>query len=114
MHQYRDILKLEPVQERITQIHQAQEQIRQAQERQRQKEKALEALQGWQQMAIRLGRPQGYVQRIQEITEEYKQGKPLTDQQHERMKQDLMDYQEQLRQAQVQKQRSPRMGGFSL
>jgi hypothetical protein len=114
MHQYRDILKLEPVQERINQIHQAQEQIRQAQERQRQKEKALEALQGWQQMAIKLGRPQTYVQRIQAITEEYRQGKPLTDQQRERMKQDLTAYQEQLRQAQVQKQRSPRMGGFSL
>jgi hypothetical protein len=114
MHQYRDILKLEPVQERITQIHQAQEQIRQAQEQQRQKEKALEALQGWKQMAIKLGRPQTYVQRIQAITEEYRQGKPLNENQHERMKQDLTAYQEQLRQAQVQQQRSPRMGGFSL
>jgi conjugative relaxase-like TrwC/TraI family protein len=105
MHQYRDILKLEPVQERITQIHHAQE-------RQRQKEKALEALHRWQQMAIKLGRPQTYVQRIQAITEDYRQGKPLTDQQHGRMKQDLVDYQEQLRQAQVQQQRSPRIGGF--
>ena len=103
--QYRDILKLEPVQERITQIHQAQEQ-------QRQKEKALEALQGWKQMAIKLGRPQTYVQRIQAITEEYRRGKPLNENQHERMKQDLTAYQEQLRQAQAQqqKQRSPRMG----
>jgi conjugative relaxase-like TrwC/TraI family protein len=116
MHQYRDILKLEPVQERITQIHQAQEQIRQAQEQIRQKEKALEALQGWKQMAIKLGRPQTYVQRIQAITEEYRWGKPLNENQHERMKQDLTAYQEQLRQAQVQqqKQRSPRIGGFSL
>ncbi|NJR65783.1 MAG: hypothetical protein HC772_11375, partial [Leptolyngbyaceae cyanobacterium CRU_2_3] len=111
MHQYRDILKLEPVQERITQIHHAQEQIRQAQERQRQKEKALEALQGWQQMAIKLGRPQTYVQRIQEITEEYRQGKLLNENQRERMKQDLTAYQEQLRQAQVQQQRQR---GFSL
>jgi hypothetical protein len=101
MHQHRDILKLEPVQESITQIHQAQEAIRQAQERQRQKEKALEALQGWKQMAIKLGRPQTYVQRIQEITEDYRQGKLLTKNQHERMKQDLTAYQEQLRQAQV-------------
>jgi conjugative relaxase-like TrwC/TraI family protein len=116
MHQYRDILKLEPVQERIIQIYQAQGAIRQAQERQRQKEKALEALQGWKQMAIKLGRPQAYVQRIQEITEEYRQGKPLNENQHERMKQDWTAYQEQLRQAQVQqqKQRSPRQGGFSL
>jgi hypothetical protein len=111
MHQYRDILKLEPVQERMGQIHQAQEQIRQAQERQRQKEKALEALQGWKQMAIKLGRPQTYVQRIQEITEDYRQGKPLNENQHERMKQDLTAYQEQLRQAQVQQQRQR---GFSL
>jgi hypothetical protein len=88
MHQYRDILKLEPVQERMGQIHQAQEQIRQAQERQGQKEKALEALQGWKQMAIKLGRPQAYVRRIQEITEEYRQGKPLNENQHERMKQE--------------------------
>jgi conjugative relaxase-like TrwC/TraI family protein len=114
MHQYRDILKLEPVQERITQIHQAQDAIRQAQERQRQKEKALEALQGWQQMAIKLGRPQTYVQRIQAITEEYRQGKPLNDQQRERMKQDLADYREQIRQAQVQEQQSQRHGGLSL
>jgi PAS domain-containing protein len=111
MHQCREIVQLEPVQERITQIHQAQEAIRQAQERQRQKEKALEALQGWKQMAIKLGRPQGYVQRIQEITEEYRQGKPLNENQRERMKQDLTAYQEQLRQVQVQQQRQ---GGFSL
>ena len=65
-------------------------------------------------MAIKLGRPQAYVQRIQEITEDYRQGKPLSENQHERMKQDLTAYQEQLRQAQVQQQRSPRMGGFSL
>jgi hypothetical protein len=43
------------------------------------------------------------------FTEEYRQGKPLNENQHERMKQDLTAYQEQLRQAQVQQQR-----GFSL
>jgi conjugative relaxase-like TrwC/TraI family protein len=111
MHQYRDILRLEPVQERITQIHQAQEQIRQAQERQRQKEKGLEALQGWKQMAIKLGRPQAYVQRIQEITEDYGKGKPLNENQRERLSQDFADYREQLRQVQAQKQR---YRGFSL
>jgi hypothetical protein len=111
MHQYRDILKLEPVQERMSQIHQAQEEIRQAQEQQRQKEKALEALQGWQQMAIKLGRLQGYVQRIQEITEDYRNGQPLNENQHKQLNQDFMDYREQPRQAEAQKQRQQ---GFSL
>ena len=81
------------------------DQIYQAQERRRQKEKVFEALQGWRQMAIKLGKPQTYVQRIQAITEEYRQGKPLNENQRERMKQDLTAYQEQLRQAQVQQQR---------
>jgi conjugative relaxase-like TrwC/TraI family protein len=105
LHQYRDILKLEPIQERMGQIHQAQEQ-------QYQKEKALKALQAWKQTAIELGRPQGYVQRIQEVTEDYRQGKPLTENQRERLSQDFTEYREQLRQAQAQQQQRQR--GFSL
>jgi conjugative relaxase-like TrwC/TraI family protein len=114
MHQCRAIVQLEPVQERITQIHQAQEAIRQAQESQRKKQEAMETLQKWKQTAIKLGRPDVYVQRIQEITEDYGKGKPLNENQIERMSQDLVDYREQFRQAQIQQQRSPRMGGFSL
>jgi hypothetical protein len=102
------------VQERIGQIYQAQEAIRQAQEAQRQKQEAMEVLQGWKQMAIQLGRPEAYVQRIQEITEDYKKGQSLTENQRDRLGQDFTDYREQLRQAEVQQQRSPRQRGFSL
>jgi conjugative relaxase-like TrwC/TraI family protein len=109
MHQYRDILKLEPVQERIAQIHQVQEQIRQAQEQQRKKQEALNLLLEWKQTAIQLDRPQGYVERIQEITEEYRKGKPLTENQIERFNQDFADYREQVRQEQAQQ----RNRGFS-
>lgn len=91
-------MRVEPVQKCVDQINQEQEQ-------QCRKEKALEEFQGWKQMAIKLGRPQAYVQRIQEITEEYRQGKPLTENQNERMKQNLTAYQGQLRQVQVQQQR---------
>jgi hypothetical protein len=111
MHLYRDILKLEPLQERIAEIRQAQEAIRQAQEEQRQKQEAMEVLQGWKQMAIQLGRPEAYVQRIQEITEDYKKGQSLTENQRDRLGQDFTDYREQLRQVQVQQQRQR---GFSL
>jgi hypothetical protein len=48
------------------------------------------------------------------MIENYRQDKLLTENQQERMKQDLTAYQEQPRQAQVrqQKQRSPRIGGL--
>ena len=36
----------------------------------------------------------------------------LNENQHERIQQDLSDYREQLRQVQVQQQRSPRIGDF--
>jgi chromosome segregation ATPase len=97
MHQCRAIVQLEPVQERIAQIYQAQEQ-------QRKKQEALNLLQEWKQTAIQLGRPQGYVQRIQEITEDYRQGKPLTENQREHLTHDFSDYREQLRQKQSQQQ----------
>jgi conjugative relaxase-like TrwC/TraI family protein len=111
MHQCRAIVQLEPVQERITQIHQAQEAIRQAQEKQRKRQEAMETLQNWKRTAIQLGRPDAYVQRIQEITDDYGKGKPLNENQIERMSQDLVEHREQLRQAQIQQQRQ---GGFSL
>jgi hypothetical protein len=114
MHQCREIVQLEPVQERISQIHQAQEVIRQAQEKQRKRQEAMKTLQEWKQVAIKLGRSDDYVHRIQEITEDYGKGQPLNENQIERLSQDLSNHREQLRQAQVQKQRSPRMGGFSL
>jgi hypothetical protein len=109
MHQCREIVQRSPVQERIARIHQAQEQIRQAQEQQRKKQEALNLLKDWKQTAIQLGRPQGYVQRIQEITEDYRQGKPLTENQIERFNQDFADYREQVRQEQAQQ----RHRGFS-
>jgi hypothetical protein len=74
----------------------------------------MEALQGWKQTAIELGRPEAYVQRIQEITDDYEKGKPLNENQIKRLSFDLADYREQFRQAQIQQQRSPRQGGFSL
>ena len=106
LHQYRDVLTLEPVQERIAQVHQTQEAIRQAQERERTRQEGLGILQEWQQTAIQLGRPQAYVTRIQEITEDYRQGKPLNESQRERLGQDYAEHQAHLRQAQV------RQGGF--
>jgi conjugative relaxase-like TrwC/TraI family protein len=111
MHQYRDILKLEPVQERITQIHQAQEQIRQAQEKERQKQKMLETLGNWKQIAIHLGRSDGYVQRIQEITDDYRKNKLLKENQIEAINYDFAAYREQQREVQAQRQRQQ---GFSL
>jgi hypothetical protein len=109
MHQCRAIVQLEPVQERIAQIHQAQEAIRQAQERQRKRQEAIKTLQDWKRTAIELGRPNVYVQRIQEITDDYGKGKPLNENQIESMSQDLVEYREQLRQAQVQQQRGFRL-----
>ncbi|MGA7932444.1 MAG: hypothetical protein WCA35_02580, partial [Kovacikia sp.] len=105
MHQCREILKLEPVRERMTQIHQVQE-------KERQKQVEIKALQGWRLMAIQLGRPDEYVRRIEEITEERGMDKPLTEHQLNYMKQDSAAYQERMRQVEVQKQRSPRIGGF--
>jgi conjugative relaxase-like TrwC/TraI family protein len=111
MHQCRAIVQLEPVQERITQIHQAHEAIRQAQEKQRKRQEAMETLREWKRTVIELGRPEAYVQRIQEITDDYGKGKPLNENQIERLNQDFADHREQLRQAQAQRQRQ---GGFSL
>jgi conjugative relaxase-like TrwC/TraI family protein len=111
MHQCRAIVQLEPVQERITQIHQAHEAIRQAQEKQRKRQEAMETLREWKRTAIELGRPEAYVQRIQDIADDYGKGKPLNKNQIERMSQDLVDHREQLRQAQAQRQRQR---GFSL
>jgi conjugative relaxase-like TrwC/TraI family protein len=111
MHQCRAIVQLEPVQQRITQIHQAQEQIRQAQEKERKRQEALEILRDWKQTAIKLGRPEAYVQRIQEITDDYKKNKPLNENQIEHMSQDFAAHREQIRQAEAQQQRQR---GFSL
>jgi conjugative relaxase-like TrwC/TraI family protein len=111
MHQCRAIVQRSPVQERITQIHQAHEAIRQAQEKQRKRQEAMETLREWKRTAIELGRPEAYVQRIQDIADDYGKGKPLNKNQIERMSQDLVDHREQLRQAQAQRQRQR---GFSL
>jgi conjugative relaxase-like TrwC/TraI family protein len=111
MHQCHAIVQLEPVQERITQIHQTQEAICQAQEKQRKRQEAMETLREWKQAAIKLGRSDDYVHRIQAITEDYGKGQPLNKNQIERLSQDLAAHREQLRQAQVQKQRQR---GFSL
>jgi conjugative relaxase-like TrwC/TraI family protein len=102
MHLYRDIVKLEPVQERISQIHRTQEANRQAQERQRQKQKGLEVLKEWKEVAIELGRPERHVQIIQEITEAYWNDTPLKEIHRNHMTQDFEDYQE--RQIQIQSQ----------
>jgi conjugative relaxase-like TrwC/TraI family protein len=102
MHQVRAIVETEPVQERIQKVQQVQEAIRQAQERQRQRQEGLEMLQQWQQIAIRLGRPEGYIQRIQEITQDYGRGQSLTEKQVDRLSQDFIDYREQTRQMQIQ------------
>lgn len=104
MHQYRDIIRLEPVQERVTQI-------RQAQEKQQKTQAVMETLHSWEQTAIKLGRPQAYVQRIQEVTEDYGKGKPLTENQVDCLNQDFADYRERLRQEKAQQRQQ---GGFSL
>jgi hypothetical protein len=64
-----------------------------------------------QEARIELGRPDVYVQRIQEITDGYGKGKPLTDNQIEHFNLDFADYREQIRQVQAQMQRQR---GFSL
>ena len=111
MHQCREIIQLGArAGENRPKSHQAQEAIRQAQEKQRKRQEAIETLQKWKQTAIQLGRPDVYVQRIQEITDDYSKGKPLNENQIERMSQDLVEHREQLRQAQAQKQRQQ---GFS-
>jgi hypothetical protein len=79
-----------------------------------QRQLAIETLQDWKQAVIGLGRPDVYVQRIQEIMDDHGKGKPLNENQIERLSQDLAEYREQLRQVQIQRQRSPRIGGFGL
>ncbi len=102
MHEYRAIIQLEPVQERITQIHQTQEANRQAQERQRKKQKEIEVLREWKEVAIKLGRPERHVQIIQEITEAYWNDIPLKENHLNHMSRDFEDYQELQRQIQSQ------------
>ncbi|MCG9893578.1 MAG: hypothetical protein MH252_21210 [Thermosynechococcaceae cyanobacterium MS004] len=105
MRQYRDIPKLEPVQKRIAQIRQAQEQVRLAQGKGRQKLETLETLGNWKQIAINLERSDGYGQRIQEITDDYRRSKPLKENQIKAINYDFSAYREQRREAQVQRQR---------
>lgn len=103
MHRYRDIIELELVQVRVVQV-------RQAQEKQHKKQEVMETLQQWQQVAIKLGKSEAYVQRIEEIIEDYGRGQILTEKQVAYCNQDFSDYRKQLGPVQARQ----RQRGFSL
>jgi uncharacterized protein YbcV (DUF1398 family) len=90
---------------------QRQEQQRIALERQQQQQQErqhnLKLLGQWQKVAISLGKPASYVERIREVTADYQRGLPLSEKTIAARQQDLAAYQRQL-QAQLGQ------GGLSL
>jgi conjugative relaxase-like TrwC/TraI family protein len=108
LHQLREILNLEPVQERLTQVHQALYQEQKRLEQVQKIQQGLKVMAQWQAAAISLERPEAYIERIQELTVAYRRGESLSEQAIRALTQDLDAYQER------QQQRSPRIGGFGL
>jgi hypothetical protein len=107
LHQLREILNLEPVQERLTQVHQALYQEQKRLEQAQKIQQGLKVMAQWQAAAISLERPEAYIERIQELTVAYRRGESLSEQAIKALTQDLDTYQEL-----QQRQRSPRIGGF--
>ncbi len=103
--------KLDQYRKSIEAQRQRQEQQRLALERQQrlqqQRQHNLELLGQWQEVAIALGKPATYVERIQAVTADYQRGLPLSEQTKAARQQDIATYQQQL---QVQDQHR----GFSL
>jgi hypothetical protein len=85
MHQVKAILDLKPVQERLGRLQEAQA-------REQQRQRGLQVLQAWQEVAMALNKPAAYVKRIQEVTADYRAGEPLSDQAREAMQQDVAVY----------------------
>src|SRR5579883_185561 len=85
---------------------QQKEQQRIAAERERlqqqQRQRYLKLLAHWEQIAIALGRPGDYVEKIQQITDSYERGLPLSKKAIEACVQDTEDYHRQI-QAQTQR-----------
>jgi hypothetical protein len=98
MHEMKAIVELEPVQERLTQIHAVQKQ-----------RKGLEVLGQWERVAIASDRPENYLQRIREITAEFTQGVSVPEKAIDAMTHDYEAYQQKQT---IQQQ--PRHKGFSL
>ena len=97
MREIHKMLQIPVVQERVTGIHEAQK-----------REKGLKVLLEWEVIAQKLGKPEAYGKRIREITEDYRQGVPLSDRAKKALTQDLEAYQ------QSQKQVQRRSRGLSL
>jgi conjugative relaxase-like TrwC/TraI family protein len=102
MHQVKAVLDLEPVQERLAQLHHQQERMQRQQQ-------GLQVLQAWQEMAIALNQPAAYRQRIQEVTAAYQQGEPLSQREKQALQQDVAAYQV-LQEQQQQRQREQDQG----
>lgn len=89
MREAQQMLQVPAVRERLTEIHRVQR-----------RQQGLKALQAWEAIAQKLGRPEAYLQRIREVREEYRQGVPLSDRAKEACRQDLATYQQRQRQVQ--------------
>lgn len=68
IHRVRDGLKLSSVQERLTQLHGLKE-----------RQQVLQSLQNWEQIAIRLGKPKVYLDRIRGVAADYQQSGVFSD-----------------------------------
>ena len=103
---------LDQYRKEVERERQRQEQQRLATERQRKQQLErpynLKLLEQWHSAATVLGKPTGYVKRIQEITADYQRGLPLSENIVAARKQDLADYQQQMQQQQPKRGR-----GFS-
>ena len=104
--------ELDQYRKAVERERQRQEQQRLATERQRkqqlERQYNLKLLEQWHSAATVLGKPTGYVKRIQEITADYQRGLPLSENIVAARKQDLADYQQQMQQQQPKRGR-----GFS-
>jgi hypothetical protein len=98
MHQAKAVLDLEPVQERLTQLHQEQ-----------QRQKGLKVLKEWEKVAICLDRSEPYLQRIQELMTAYRAGEPISERAKQALQQDMTAYLE-LQERQQQRQKEQQQG----
>ena len=75
-----------PLVKQLRKLHQAKER---QQQQQQERQHNLKLLLQWQEIAISLGRPVSYVERIREVRADYQQGLPLSEKTIAARQQDL-------------------------
>ncbi|NJN23197.1 MAG: hypothetical protein HC810_00725 [Acaryochloridaceae cyanobacterium RL_2_7] len=89
MHQAQSIIQLPLVQERLHVIH-----------REQKRQKVLKTLSEWEKVAQNLDKSEAYRKRIAAVTEEYRQGIPLSEQAKQALTKDFETYQQRQRKLQ--------------